>query len=165
MCVHFCPSFIGEDAVVFETFQYGEGESDERLADVLKKFEEHCHCNPRQNTIYERYMFQCMNPEGGETGSHYLPKLRHASESCDFANITTSHILRDCFVHGMRDSKVRERFLHLPLERAYEMIQAAEATAEQTHVMSGKQPACVMKTNSGRGQGHKGRGGPIQLRD
>ena len=34
-------SVIGEDAVkVFETFQYGEGESDERLADVLKKFEE-----------------------------------------------------------------------------------------------------------------------------
>ena len=61
---------IGEHAVkVFETFQYGEGESYERLADVLKKFEEHCN----------------------------------------------------------------------PLERAYEMVQAAEATAEQTHVMSDEQ--------------------------
>ena len=35
------------------------------------------------------------------------------------------------------------------------MIQAAEATAEQTHVMSGEQAVCVVKTNSGRGQGHK----------
>ena len=50
-------SVIGEDAAkVFETFQYAEGESDYKLADVLKKFEEHC--NPRQNTIYERYRFQ-----------------------------------------------------------------------------------------------------------
>ena len=130
-------SVIGEDAVkVFETFQYAEGESDDKLADVLKKFEEHC--NPRQNTIYERYRFQCRNQEAGETGSHYLTELRHAAESCDFANITTSQIIRDRFVHGMRDSKVRERLLrekNLTLERAYEMVQAAEATAEQTHVM------------------------------
>ena len=46
------------------------GESDERLADVLKKFEEHCH--PRQNTIYERYRFQGRNQEACETGSYYL---------------------------------------------------------------------------------------------
>ena len=109
VCVCVCTllSVIGEDAVkVFETFQYGEGESDERLADVLKKFEEHC--NPRENTIiYERYRLQCRNQEAGEIGSHYLTELRHAAESCDFANITTSQIIRDRFVHGMRDSKVR----------------------------------------------------------
>ena len=153
MCVHALLSVIGEDAVkVFETFQYGEGESDERLADVLRKFEEHC--NPRQNTIYERYRFQCRNQEAGESGSHYLTELRHAAESCDFANITTSQIIRS-FVHDMRDSKVRERLLrekNLTLERTYEMVQAAKATAEQTNVMSGEQAVCVVKTNSGRGQ-------------
>ena len=31
------------------------------------------------------------------------------------------------------------------------MVQAAEATAEQTHVMSGEQAVCLVKTNSGRG--------------
>ena len=30
------------------------------------------------------------------------------------------------------------------------MVQAAEATAEQTHVMSGGQAVCAVKTNSGR---------------
>ena len=66
-------------------------------------------------------------------------------------------------MHGMRDSKVRERLLretNLTLERAYEMVQAAEATAEQTHFMSGEQAVCAVKANSGRGQGYKGRGGP-----
>ena len=55
--------------------------------------------------------FQWRNQEAGETGSHYLTELRHAAESCDFANITTSHILGDRFVYGMRASKVRERLL------------------------------------------------------
>ena len=63
----------------------------------------------------------------------------------------------------MRDSKVRERLLrekNLTLERAYEMVQTVEATAEQTHVMPGEQAVCVAKKNTGRGQG-----GPSQLRD
>ena len=50
-------------------FQYAKGESDDKLADVLKKFEEQC--NPRQNKTYERYRFQCTDQEAGETGSHY----------------------------------------------------------------------------------------------
>ena len=108
------------------------------------------------------------NQEAGETGSHYLTQFRHAAESCDFANITTSQIIRDRFVHDVRDSKVKERLLrekNLTVERVYEMVQAAEATAEQTHVMSSEQAVCDVKSNSGRGQGHKGRGGPSQLCD
>ena len=66
---------IGEEAVkVYETFQYADGESDDKLAGVFKKFEEHC--NPIENTIYERYSFQCRKQEAGETGLHYLTKLR-----------------------------------------------------------------------------------------
>ena len=120
---------------------------------MLKKFDEHC--NPRQNTLHERCRFQCRNQEAGETGSHYLTQLRHAAESCDFANITTSQIIRDRFVHGVRDSKVQERQLrekNLTLERAYEMVQLAEVTAEQTHVMSGEHAVCAVKANNGRGQ-------------
>lgn len=77
----------------YGNFQYPEGESDHKLAYVLKKFEEHC--KPRHNTIYERYRIQCRNQEAGETGSHYLMELRYATESCDFANITISQIIRD----------------------------------------------------------------------
>ena len=139
MCVHFYPSLAKTQLNCLKRFSLG----------LLKKFEEHY--NPRQNTIYERYRFQCRNEEAAETGSHYLTELRHAAESCDFANIKTSQITRDRFVLGMRDSKVRERLLrekNLILERTYEMVQAAEATAEQTHVMSGEEAVCVVKTNS-----------------
>ena len=68
--------------------------------------------------------------------------MRVAADSRHFATITASEILRDRFVHGLRDAKTRERLLletNLTLDRAYAMVQAAEVTTEQMHVMSGEQ--------------------------
>lgn len=159
-------SVIGDDAVkVYDAFQYADGESEDNLEDVLRKFEGHC--NPRQNTIFERYKFQCRNQEAGESGAQYMTELRHAADSCDFGGITTSQIIRDRFVHGLRDAKVRERLLRenaLTLERAYEMVQAAEATVVQTHAMSGDQAVCTVQAPNrfrGRDQGHKDREGRV----
>ena len=147
-------SIIGEDAVkVFDTFEYGDGESEDSIQDVLNKFEEYC--NPRRNTIYERYKFQCRHQEAGESGSCFLTELRIAADSCDFGTITASEILRDRFVHGLRDAKMRERLLretNLTLDRAYAMVQAAEATTEQMHVMSGEQAVSAVHQRGNRGQ-------------
>ena len=156
-------SIIGEDAVkVFDTFEYGDGESGDSIQDVLNKFEEYC--NPRRNTIYERYKFQCRHQEAGEPGSCFLTELRIAADSCDFGTITASEILRDRFVHGLRDAKMRERLLretNLTLDRAYAMVQAADATTEQMHVMSGEQAVSAVHQRGNRGQqgqqGHKSR--------
>ena len=94
-------SVIGEDAVkVYDTFEYVDGESADSVEDVLTKFEEYC--SPRKNTIYERYKFQCRNQEAGESGSQYMTELRHMAENCDYVSITTSQIIRDRFVHGLR---------------------------------------------------------------
>ena len=135
------------------------------MEDVLNKFEEHC--NPRQNVIYERYKFQCRHQETGESGSHFPTELRIAADSCDFGRITMSQIIRDRFVHGLRDAKVRERLLRendLTLDRASEMVQAAEVTADQMHVMSGEQTVSAVETQYGRGQGRKGHQGHKQFR-
>ena len=153
-------SIIGEDAVkVFDTFEYVDGESEDSINDVINKFEEYC--NPRRNTIYERYKFQCRHQEAGESGSCYLTELRVAADSCDFATITASEILRDRFLHGLRDAKMRERLLretNLTLDRAYAMVQAAEATTEQMHVMSGEQAVSAVHQRGNRGQqGQQGR--------
>ena len=94
---------------MFDTFGYGDGESEDSIQDVLNTFEEYC--NPRRNIIYERYKFQCHHQEAGESGSRYLTELRVAADSCDFATITASEILPDRFVHGLRDAKMRERLL------------------------------------------------------
>ena len=95
---------------MFKTVQYAEGKSEDKLANVIKKFEE-----SRQNTIYERYRFQCRNQKPSIT----LPDGRQAS--CDFAHSTSSRIIKDCFVHVITDSKFRERLLrdkHTTLEKS-----------------------------------------------
>ena len=90
-----------------------------------------------------------------------MTELRHAADNCDFGGITTSQIIRDRFVHGLRDAKVRERLLRekdLTLERSYEMVQAAEATAVQTRIMAGDQAVCTVQAPNrfcGRDQVHK----------
>ena len=85
---------------MFDTFEYGDGESEDSIQDVLNKFEEYC--NPRRSTIYERYKLQCRHQEAGESGSCFLTELRITADSCDFWTITASEILRDRFVHGLR---------------------------------------------------------------
>ena len=96
-----------------------------------------------------------------ESAAHYMTELRHAADNCDFGGITTSQIICDRFVHGLRDATVRERLLRendLTLERSYEMVQAAEATAVQTHIMAGDQAVCTVQAPNrfrGRDQIHK----------
>ena len=154
------PSIIGEDAVkVFDTFEFGDGESEDSIHDVLNKFEEYC--NPRRNTIYERYKFQCRHQKAGESGSGYLTELRVAAYICDFVTITAREIMRDRFVHGLRGAKMLERLLretNLTLDRAYEMVQAAEATTEQMHAMSGEEAVSAVHQHGNRWQqGQQGR--------
>ena len=61
----------------------------------------------------------------------------------------------------MRDAKMRERLLrenNITFERAYEMVQAAEATTDQMHVMSDEQAAGAIHQRGHRGQqGQQGR--------
>ena len=85
----------------------------------------------------------------------FLDRIVYRSDSCDFGTITASEILRDRFVHGLRDAKMRERLLretNLTLDRAYAMVQAAEATTEQMHVMSGEQAVSAVHQRGNRGQ-------------
>ena len=72
--------------------------------------------------------------------------------------------MRDRFVLGLRDAKMREPLLpenNLTLYRAYEMVQAAVATTEQMHVVSGEQAVSAVYQRGNRGlqaqQGRKSR--------
>ena len=58
-------SIIGEDGVkTFDTFMWGEDESEDNIEHVLKKFDKHC--EPRTQVIYERYRFSNRKQEEGE---------------------------------------------------------------------------------------------------
>ena len=126
-------SVIGEDATkAFDAFEWGETEDDSKIEDVLAKFDEYC--DPRTQVIYQRYRFNNRNQEPGESIASYLKELsQHES-------ITPDDILRDRIVLGIRDDKMRERLLRLndlTLQKAVDLIKAAEQTEQQVKLMSG----------------------------
>ncbi len=104
-------SIIGEDGIkTFDTFTaWEEGESEDSIGHVLKKFDEYC--EPRTQVIYERYRFNNRKQEPCENVSINLTELRTIARNCDHEPITPDEILRDRLVLGIRDDKVRERLL------------------------------------------------------
>ena len=59
-------SVIGEEAVkAFDTFAWGEDQSENSISDVLAKFDEYY--EPRTQVIYERYRFNNCKQEPGES--------------------------------------------------------------------------------------------------
>ena len=142
-------SIIGEDGVkTFDTFTWAEGESEDNIDHVLKKFDEHC--EPRTQVIYERYRFNNRKQEQGENVSTYLTELRTIARNCDHESITPDEILRDRLVLGIRDDKVRERLLRtdgLSLKKAVEIVKAAEQTQQQVKIMTGDLSVNTIKEN------------------
>ena len=138
-------SVIGEDATkAFDTFQWEEGENEEDAKQVLAKFD--AYCEPRTQVIYERYRFNNRKQETGENISAYLTELRTIAKNCKHEEITPDEILRDRIVLGIRDDKVRERLLRyneLTLQKAVDLVKAAEQTEHQVKLMRGGESSVV----------------------
>ena len=129
---------IGKEAnKVFRTFTFSSPDDAKKIEPVLRKFEEYC--IPRENTIYERFLFFTRDQRESETIDQYLTELRQIAANCDFESITPDQLLRDRLVTGTRNAKVRANLLKekkLTLERAVDVAHAAESTAAQVKVVS-----------------------------
>ena len=102
----------------------------------MEKFE--LFCNPRKNTIYERYVFFSRNPDSGESIDHYVTVLKNLADTCEFGTLKEL-LIHDGIVFGIRDSSVRERLLRdakLTLESATEKVRSAELTQIQLKQMA-----------------------------
>ena len=102
---------------------------------VIEQFEQYC--EPRKNTIYEKYLFFSRGQESGEPIDKYATVLRKMADSCEFQDLKDS-LIRDGIVFGIADNNVRERLLRVPdltLNKALEIARAAEATQSQLKQM------------------------------
>ncbi|GFS43632.1 transposon Ty3-G Gag-Pol polyprotein [Nephila pilipes] len=111
-------------------------ESKANYSEVLQKFEDYW--SPRQNVVYERYKFlSCVQLEG-QTIESYVTHLKTLASTCEFAE-QENGLIRDCIVLGIyKDSGLQERLLrenNLSLEKAIEIVRAAEASREQIRNM------------------------------
>ena len=129
---------IGKEAnKVFRTFTWASAGDEKKIAPVLKQFEDYC--IPRENTIYERFLFFTRDQRESETVDQYMTELRQIAGNCDFESLTPEQLLRDRLVTGTRNGKVRENLLKekkLTLEKALDIARAAESTAAQIKVMT-----------------------------
>ena len=118
---------------VFRTFTFSSPDEAKKIEPVEE------YCIPRENTIYERFLFFTRDQRESETIDQYLAGLRQVVANCDFASITPDQLLRDRLVTGTRNAKVRENLLKekkLTLEKAVDIARAAKSTAAQIKVMS-----------------------------
>ena len=103
---------------------------------------------PRTQVIYERYRFNNRKQEPGENIAAYLTELRTIAKNGQHEEITPEEILRDRIVLGIRDDKMRERLLRyndLTLQKAVDLIKAAEQTEHQVKLMGASANVNVLK--------------------
>ena len=96
---------IGDEALdVFNTFTWDDDEDKVKIDKVLEQFEKFC--EPRKNTIYERYLFFSRGQESGESINKYAMVLRNMADNCEFRDLKDS-MIRDRIVLRVTDNHVR----------------------------------------------------------
>ena len=78
---------------LFCTFTWALPDDTKKTAVVLRNFEEHC--IPRENTIYEHFLFFMWDQWESETVDQYLTELSQIAANCDFESITPHQLLWD----------------------------------------------------------------------
>jgi len=137
---------IGDDALdVYNTMKFNSDpdmDATERLKlkSVLEKFEEYC--NPRKNTLFERYLFNGRCQKEGETVDQFVTDLKKMVKNCEY-NEPDESMVRDRLVFGIRNINLKQQLLKkdiykLSLVNALDHCRASEVTEAQMLVMHGK---------------------------
>ena len=118
-----------------------------KIKPVLEQFADYC--EPRKNVPFERYRFNKRTQEASELYDQYRTALCKLDEGCEFSTITPEEILRDRFLFGISDHKVRERLLHesaLTLKKTDEICRASESSLAQMREVGQTDMVSVIKT-------------------
>ena len=62
------------------------------------------------NAISEQYQYSMLRQETGESLSSYLSRVKHGASTCDF-EAKYDQMVRNQFIYGLRDSKIRTSLL------------------------------------------------------
>ena len=138
-------TIIGSEAIeVYNTFEW-INEAEMICENVLDRFEKFC--KPKRNITYERYVLLTRKQGYNEQVADYVKDLRTLAESCEYGTLKES-IIKDAFVLGVNDNRLRENFLkdcNLNLENAIEIARATEKAKEQSLKINGDNDETIMK--------------------
>jgi hypothetical protein len=128
---------IGPDVIpIFNSFGLTEQEQED-VKVIRERFTNHF--APKIHLTYERYLFNKMVQEPGESFDEFLTKLRNQSKKCSFGELADD-LLCDKIVVGIMNDTVREKLLSeekLELEKTVKICKANELTTKQLMKMRG----------------------------
>ncbi|XP_069136748.1 uncharacterized protein [Argopecten irradians] len=129
---------IGEDGMeIYNNFVFANDADKLKWEPVLDKFQEYC--NPRKNTVIERYMFWETKQKEGESIDHFVTELKTRAKNCEFGD-QTNMMIRDRLIFGIDNTRLKERLLRdsadPTLDRVVEICRASEASARQIKEIS-----------------------------
>ncbi|CAB3978506.1 Hypothetical predicted protein [Paramuricea clavata] len=123
----------GQD--IYNTMKFTEAQTD-KIDVLFAKFDEYC--EPRRNTIMERYKFNTRVQRDDETADQYVTELKLLAKNCNFGSLE-DELIWDRVVYGIKSERVRERLLRereLTLDKALEVCQINEQSEEQLKVLN-----------------------------
>jgi hypothetical protein len=128
---------------IHSTFTFANEDDVKDTEAVLKKFTDYC--EPRKNTVFERYKFWQRNQHEQETTDQWVTDLRTRAASCEFGD-SKDLMIRDHIVFGVSDDRIKERLLRekdLTLDKAVDICRAAEISRLHVQTMSSSSTASV----------------------
>lgn len=140
---------IGVDAMrIFNGLKFGEGEDRNKMADVIKKFDQHFLGQTQE--FFERFQFNRRNQETGESIDEYLSVLRNMAKTCGFCDCMRELLIMDRLLLGILDDKTREELLSthdLTLLKAIEISRAREAATLHMKALKSEEINKVKETS------------------
>ena len=140
-------SIIGSEALeIYNTFEW-TNDTDRTTEAVMNKLEKFC--KPKRNFTYERYILMTRKQASDEKIDDFVKDLRILADSCEYGLLKES-IIKDVFVLGVHDNKLREHFLKdstLDLDKAIEIGRASEKAMEQSSLINDSRNVNIMKIN------------------
>lgn len=96
------------------------------------------HCQPKQNTVFARYLFHQRIQKAGETCDTFVTDLRNLVKNCTYDK--PNEMVRDRIVAGISSSEIREKLLttgdDLTMDSAIEIVGVYEATQQRLKSMA-----------------------------
>lgn len=86
-------------------------DTDSTYDDVIEAFDNYC--NPRKNTVYERYVFSQI-VQADKSVDMFIVELKSQARKCEFAEQEFDNLIRDRIVVGVRNPDVRKELLKDP---------------------------------------------------
>lgn len=135
---------IGTDAVkIFNTFTDFTDEEQASLFAVKQRF--HNYFTPKHNKLLERYIFNLMHQDEGESYADFINRITAQIAKCSYGAQHEGLLLRDKIIVGIRSDSVRQQFFEQDEEEL-----TFERVAQKCRAID---EANAIKR--GRGRGHR----------